>query len=81
VASGADTPVARLRVKVALMRDGKVIGRDTSRSTVSIGGQRSYVTKTFRANVMPSSSASWRSGLCRRPGDRPDRDRQHRFQG
>jgi len=46
----ADTPVTRLRVKIALMRDGKVIGRDN----IQIGSldrpvDDPYVTKTFRA--------------------------------
>jgi hypothetical protein len=45
-----DAPVTRLRVKLALMSDGKVIGRDS----IQIGSldrpkDNPYVTKTFRA--------------------------------
>jgi len=45
----ADTPVARLRVKVALMRDGKVIGRDNIQiNSLDRPANDPYVTKTFR---------------------------------
>ena len=45
----ADTPVARLRVKVALMRDGKVIGRDNIQiNSLDRPADDPYVTKTFR---------------------------------
>ncbi len=45
----ADMPVTRLRVKIALMRDGKVIGRDNIQ-IVSLDrpADDPYVTKTFR---------------------------------
>jgi len=42
-------PVARLRVKLALMRDGKVIGRDNIQiSSLDRPADDPYVTKTFR---------------------------------
>jgi hypothetical protein len=45
-----DTPVARLRVKVAVMRDGKVIGRDNIQiGSLDRPAGDPYVTKTFRA--------------------------------
>jgi hypothetical protein len=45
----ADTPVMRLRVKVALMRDGKVIGRDNIQiNSLDRPADDPYVTKTFR---------------------------------
>lgn len=45
-----DAPVARPRVKVALMRDGKVIGRDNIQiSSLDRPAGDPYVTKTFRA--------------------------------
>jgi hypothetical protein len=46
----ADTPVTRLRVKLALMRDGKVIGRDNIQiNSLDRPADDPYVTKTFRA--------------------------------
>jgi hypothetical protein len=45
-----DVPVTRLRVKLALMRDGKVIGRDNIQiSSLDRPKDNPYVTKTFRA--------------------------------
>jgi hypothetical protein len=46
----ADTPVTRLRVKLTLMRDGKVIGRDSIQiASLDRPADDPYVTKTFRA--------------------------------
>ena len=45
----AAAPVARLRVKIALMRDGKVIGRDNNEiGSLDRPADDPYVTKTFR---------------------------------
>jgi hypothetical protein len=45
-----DVHVARLRVKLALMRDGKVIGRDNIQiSSLDRPSNDPYVTKSFRA--------------------------------
>jgi len=45
----ADAPVTRLRVKLALMRDGKVIGRDSIQiGSLDRPADDPYVTKTFR---------------------------------
>ncbi len=45
----AAAPVTRLRVKVALMRDGKVIGRDNIQvNSLDRPADDPYVTKTFR---------------------------------
>jgi hypothetical protein len=46
----ADTPVTRLRVKLTLMRDGKVIGRDSIQiNSLDRPADDPYVAKTFRA--------------------------------
>ncbi|MCI0431062.1 MAG: hypothetical protein L0210_11030 [Rhodospirillales bacterium] len=48
--SAGDAPVARLRVKMVLMRDGKVIGRDNIQiSSLDRPADDPYVTKTFRS--------------------------------
>ncbi|HUL09756.1 MAG TPA: hypothetical protein VLV76_25725 [Candidatus Acidoferrum sp.] len=45
-----DVHVARLRVRVALMRDGKVIGRDSIQiNSLDRPSDDPYVTKSFRA--------------------------------
>src|SRR5262249_40095272 len=45
-----DAPVARLRVRIALMRDGKVIGRNSIQiSSLDRPADDSYVTKKFRS--------------------------------
>jgi hypothetical protein len=45
-----DTPVTRLRVKMALMRDGKVIGRESLQiASLARPADDPYVAKTFRA--------------------------------